>query len=52
MAALLIVIGRSLVPKTARQGALLGATIGAGFAAFESAVRDGSGPAVRNSRIA
>jgi protease PrsW len=36
-AALLIVIGRSLVPKTARQGALLGATIGAGFAAFESA---------------
>jgi RsiW-degrading membrane proteinase PrsW (M82 family) len=36
-AALLLVIGRSLVPKTARQGALLGATIGAGFAAFESA---------------
>ncbi|MGN6743525.1 MAG: PrsW family glutamic-type intramembrane protease, partial [Amnibacterium sp.] len=34
---LLIVVGRSLVPKTARQGALLGATIGAGFAAFESA---------------
>lgn len=36
-AVLLIVIGRSLVPKTARQGALLGATVGAGFAAFESA---------------
>jgi RsiW-degrading membrane proteinase PrsW (M82 family) len=34
---LLVVIGRSLVPKTARQGALLGATVGAGFAAFESA---------------
>ena len=34
---LLLIIGRSLVPKTARQGALLGATIGAGFAAFESA---------------
>ena len=33
---LLVVIGRSLVPKTARQGALLGATVGAGFAAFES----------------
>ena len=36
-AVLLIVVGRSLVPKTARQGALLGATVGAGFAAFESA---------------
>lgn len=36
-AVLLVVMGRSLVPKTARQGALLGATIGAGFAAFESA---------------
>ena len=34
---LLVVIGRHLVPKTARQGALLGATVGAGFAAFESA---------------
>jgi RsiW-degrading membrane proteinase PrsW (M82 family) len=36
-AVLLILVGRSLVPKTARQGALLGATVGAGFAAFESA---------------
>jgi len=36
-AVLLILLGRSLVPKTARQGALLGATVGAGFAAFESA---------------
>jgi RsiW-degrading membrane proteinase PrsW (M82 family) len=35
--ALLVVIGRHLRPKTARQGALLGATVGAGFAAFESA---------------
>lgn len=34
---LLVVIGRALVPKTARQGALLGAVVGAGFAAFESA---------------
>jgi RsiW-degrading membrane proteinase PrsW (M82 family) len=34
---LLVVMGRRLVPKTARQGALLGATVGAGFAAFESA---------------
>ncbi|MGT2424646.1 PrsW family intramembrane metalloprotease [Amnibacterium kyonggiense] len=34
---LVVVIGRHLVPKTARQGALLGATVGAGFAAFESA---------------
>ncbi len=36
-AVLVIVVGRALVPKTARQGALLGATVGAGFAAFESA---------------
>ena len=36
-AVLLIVMGRRLMPKTARQGALLGATVGAGFAAFESA---------------
>lgn len=36
-AVLLVVMGRLLIPKTARQGALLGATIGAGFAAFESA---------------
>ncbi|GAA1446164.1 PrsW family intramembrane metalloprotease [Leifsonia poae] len=34
---LLIIIGWRVVPKTAKQGALLGATIGAGFAAFESA---------------
>lgn len=34
---LLVVMGRRLIPKTARQGALLGATVGAGFAAFESA---------------
>jgi RsiW-degrading membrane proteinase PrsW (M82 family) len=34
---LLVVIGRTLVPKTARQGALVGAVVGAGFAAFESA---------------
>lgn len=34
---LLIVIGWRVVPKTATQGALLGATVGAGFAAFESA---------------
>ncbi|WP_285115009.1 PrsW family glutamic-type intramembrane protease [Leifsonia sp. fls2-241-R2A-40a] len=34
---LLVVIGWRVVPKTARQGALLGATVGAGFAAFESA---------------
>jgi RsiW-degrading membrane proteinase PrsW (M82 family) len=33
----LVVMGRHLTPKTARQGALLGATVGAGFAAFESA---------------
>ncbi len=36
-AVLLVVMGRHLAPKTARQGALLGATVGAGFAAFESA---------------
>jgi RsiW-degrading membrane proteinase PrsW (M82 family) len=36
-AVLLVVMGRHLIPKTARQGALLGATVGAGFAAFESA---------------
>ncbi|MGN7224612.1 PrsW family intramembrane metalloprotease [Curtobacterium flaccumfaciens] len=34
---LLVVVGWRVRPKTARQGALLGATIGAGFAAFESA---------------
>ncbi|TXN31874.1 PrsW family intramembrane metalloprotease [Lacisediminihabitans profunda] len=34
---LLVIIGWRVVPKTASQGALLGATIGAGFAAFESA---------------
>ncbi|WP_065963605.1 PrsW family glutamic-type intramembrane protease [Curtobacterium sp. UCD-KPL2560] len=34
---LLLVVGWRVRPKTARQGALLGATIGAGFAAFESA---------------
>lgn len=36
-AILLIIIGWRVVPKTAAQGALLGATVGAGFAAFESA---------------
>jgi protease PrsW len=36
-AVLLVLVGRRLVPKTARQGALLGAVVGAGFAAFESA---------------
>jgi RsiW-degrading membrane proteinase PrsW (M82 family) len=36
-ALLLIIVGWRVVPKTATQGALLGATIGAGFAAFESA---------------
>jgi RsiW-degrading membrane proteinase PrsW (M82 family) len=35
--ALLVLVGRGLLPKTARQGALLGAVVGAGFAAFESA---------------
>jgi len=34
---LLVIFGWRVVPKTAKQGALLGATIGAGFAAFESA---------------
>ena len=34
---LLVVFGWRVVPKTAKQGALLGAAIGAGFAAFESA---------------
>ncbi len=34
---LLVVVGRRLIPKTAGQGALLGAVVGAGFAAFESA---------------
>lgn len=32
-----LLIGRSVTPKTAGQGALLGACVGAGFAAFESA---------------
>ncbi|MBT2504032.1 PrsW family intramembrane metalloprotease [Curtobacterium sp. ISL-83] len=36
-AVLLVIVGWRVHPKTARQGALLGATIGAGFAAFESA---------------
>ncbi|WP_182046186.1 PrsW family intramembrane metalloprotease [Curtobacterium sp. ME26] len=36
-AVLLLVVGWRVRPKSARQGALLGATIGAGFAAFESA---------------
>lgn len=34
---LLVVVGWRVRPKTAGQGALLGATVGAGFAAFESA---------------
>jgi RsiW-degrading membrane proteinase PrsW (M82 family) len=34
---ILIIVGWRVVPKTAAQGALLGATVGAGFAAFESA---------------
>jgi RsiW-degrading membrane proteinase PrsW (M82 family) len=34
---ILVVIGWRVAPKTAAQGALLGATVGAGFAAFESA---------------
>ncbi|GAC1489898.1 MAG: hypothetical protein NVS2B15_08090 [Pseudarthrobacter sp.] len=34
---ILLIVGRQAVPKTARQGALLGACVGAGFAAFESA---------------
>jgi len=36
-AVLVVIVGWRVVPKTAKQGALLGATIGAGFAAFESA---------------
>ena len=32
-----VVIGLAVVPKNGHQGALLGATVGAGFAAFESA---------------
>jgi protease PrsW len=36
-AVIFLLIGRSVAPKTARQGALLGASVGAGFAAFESA---------------
>ena len=36
-ALILLVLGRAVVPKTAPQGALLGACVGAGFAAFESA---------------
>jgi len=36
-AAVLLVVGRSVAPKNARQGALLGACVGGGFAAFESA---------------
>jgi RsiW-degrading membrane proteinase PrsW (M82 family) len=35
--AILVVIGWRILPKNALQGALLGATIGAGFSAFESA---------------
>jgi protease PrsW len=34
---ILLFAARRVVPKTALQGALLGATVGAGFAAFESA---------------
>jgi RsiW-degrading membrane proteinase PrsW (M82 family) len=34
---LLVVVGWRVRPKTAQQGALLGATVGAGFSAFESA---------------
>jgi RsiW-degrading membrane proteinase PrsW (M82 family) len=34
---LLLIVGWRVRPKNARQGALLGATVGAGFAAFESA---------------
>jgi len=36
-AVILVIVGWRVVPKTAMQGALLGATVGAGFAAFESA---------------
>ena len=35
--AVILGIGFSVVPRTARQGACLGAAVGAGFAAFESA---------------
>jgi len=35
--AILVIIGWRVLPKTAGQGALLGAAVGAGFAAFESA---------------
>ena len=35
--AILVIIGWKVIPKTAAQGALLGAAVGAGFAAFESA---------------
>ncbi|GAA4380967.1 PrsW family glutamic-type intramembrane protease [Paeniglutamicibacter cryotolerans] len=35
--AILLVVGWRILPKTAGQGALLGAAVGAGFAAFESA---------------
>ncbi|MFF9565679.1 PrsW family intramembrane metalloprotease [Leifsonia sp. NPDC014704] len=34
---ILIVVGWRVAPKNRRQGAMLGATVGAGFAAFESA---------------
>jgi RsiW-degrading membrane proteinase PrsW (M82 family) len=36
-AVVLVFVGWRVVPKTRAQGALLGATVGAGFAAFESA---------------
>jgi len=36
-AAVFLVVGMAVLPKNGRQGALLGATVGAGFAAFESA---------------
>jgi RsiW-degrading membrane proteinase PrsW (M82 family) len=36
-AVILVIATRSTLPKTRLQGALLGATVGAGFAAFESA---------------
>lgn len=36
-AVVLVFVARRVVPKTRAQGALLGATVGAGFAAFESA---------------
>ncbi|GAC1486346.1 MAG: hypothetical protein NVS2B15_00610 [Pseudarthrobacter sp.] len=34
---ILVIVGRHVTPKTAHQGALIGACVGAGFAAFESA---------------